>query len=376
MKKKTGATPLFQLEPVYISMFQLTILYFTFIISTIDIFVPYLTVQRAGRDGWISVLIALLAMLPVTANALTLTLRFPRRSVIEYSQMVLGLWPGRLVGLLYLLIILVIGVTTARELAEIMSIAFLQRTPKIVFGLTAIGLTIYMVRSGLEVISRVNGILLLFGLFFLSFVSFSVWPRADFARYLPVLENGLKPPVYGSFILVANMAEGFFILSALPFVKQPHKVIGAATIVVPLLGGALLAGTVAIPVLGLESSMRLLMPALELSRIIEIPGLPRLDILIMTGWYAGIFVKLSVAHYVLTILSAQWAGLGSYKPLNIPFGVIIVSLSILMFSTTEQLVQFIGSSFTYLLLTFEFIVPLIILIISWLRGVEEKEKVS
>jgi len=81
-------------------------------------------------------------------------------------------------------------------------------------------------------------------------------------------------------------------------------------------------------------------------------------------------------HYLLAVLTAQWTGLGSYKPLIIPFGIIMIALSMLMFSNTEQLVQFTGSSFTYFLLTFEFSVPLIILIISWLRGVEEKDAAS
>ena len=42
------------------------------------------------------------------------------------------------------------------------------------------------------------------------------------------------------------------------------------------------------------------MPAIELAREIQIPGLPRSDILIMLGWYAGILVRIAVAHYLLT----------------------------------------------------------------------------
>jgi len=276
-------------------MFQNASLFFIFIISTIDIFDPYLIVLRAGRDGWISVFIALFNMGPMVIVGLVLALRFPRRSVIEYSQMILGLWPGRLVGVLYLFLFLVIGVITVRELEEIMSIGFLPHTPKVVFGILVVFLTTYVVWSGLEVTSRVNGILLPLGLFFLSFVFFSVLPRADFSRFLPILENGLKPPLYSSFTLMAQLGEGFLLLSTLPFVKQPRKIIMASLITMPLLNGALLTGTIAIPVLGLESSRRLLIPALELSRLIEIPGLPRLDILIMTGWFAGIFVKFRIA---------------------------------------------------------------------------------
>jgi len=254
-----------------------------------------------------------------------------------------------------------------------MTIVFFQRTPEVIFALITILLSTYIVWSGFEVINRVNGILFPIGLFFLILVSFAVLPRADLTRYLPILENGFKQTVSGSFILVAQMAEGFFLLSALPFVTQPRKVIKAAFISIPLLSGALLLGTVSIAVFGLNPTMRMLIPALELSRVIEIPGLPRLDIMIMAGWYTGIFIKLSAIHYLLVLLTAQWAGLKSYKPLIMPYGVIILALSILMFASTNELVQFIGSSFTYLLLTFEFAVPLVLLVIAWLRGVEEKK---
>lgn len=376
VRKKTGATSPYELEHGYVSVFQGTAVFFTFVISTVDIFVPYLTVQRAGRDGWIAVLLAMLLNLPLVAVMLALIFRFPRRNIIEYSQLILGVWPGRLVGLLYLFFMLLIGVVTARELMEIMSVAFLQHTPMLVFGILGIALTTYVTRSGLEVLVRVNGILLPLGMFFLVFVGFAVLLRADFNRYLPVLENGIKPPISASLVLLAQITEGFMLSWTLPLTPKPKKIIGALAVALPFLGGALLLGTIAIPVLGLGSTSRLLMPALELSRLIEIPGLPRSDILIMAGWYAGIFVKLSAVHYMLTLLTAQFVGLKSYKPLISPIGIIIVALSMLMFTNTEEFVRFIGSSFTYFLLTFAFILPLIILAVSWLRGVEEKEPAS
>lgn len=376
MKKKTGATSPFKLEHGYVSMFQGTSVFITFVLSTIDIFVPYLTVQRAGRDGWISVFLMMLFNLPLVATLLALTLRFPRQNIIGYSQLILGVWPGRLVGLLYLFFMLLIGVVTTRELMEIMSIAFLQHTPQIVVGMLAVALTTYAARSGLEVVNRVNGILLPLGMFFLVFVGFAALPRADLNRYLPILENGIKPPLNASLVMLAQIAEGIMLLWTLPLTPQPRKIINSLAWALPILGGALLLGTISIPVFGAEAVARLTMPALELSRTIDIPGLPRSDILIMAGWFAGIYVKLSAVHYMLSLLSAEFAGLKSYKPLITPIGVIILSLALLMFSNIKELLRFIGGPFTYLLLTFEFALPLIMLIISWLRGIEEKEAAS
>ncbi|MFZ5644242.1 MAG: GerAB/ArcD/ProY family transporter [Bacillota bacterium] len=376
MKNKAGATPLNRLESARVSLFMGGILYYTFIISTVDIFVPYHIVRQAGRDGWISVLITMAEMLPGAAVAIALTLRFPRQTIIEYLQLILGLWPGRLLGLAYIFFLLVLGSTTLREFEEIMTIAFLQLTPKIVFGAVALVLSSYVVFSGIEAIYRVNGAVIPIGVLFLFFVGLSTLPRADFTNYLPVLEQGIGPPIHGSFLLFANLMEGFIILSLLPFVNNPRGVVKAALISIPALGISLLLGTIAIAVFGAELSKKILMPALEMSRLIEIPGIPRLDMLIMLGWFAGIFIKISVIHYLLVLLSAQLAGLGTYKPLIIPFGILLISLSIYMFPNVIELVDFIGSSYTYFLVAFEFAIPLILLFIAWSRRLKAGDQTN
>jgi spore germination protein KB len=189
------------------------------------------------------------------------------------------------------------------------------------------------------------------------------------------MENGLKPPLNASLILLAQVAEGFVLLGMLPFTRHPGRVVGIVAAVLPFIGLALLLGTISIAVFGMTELRKLLMPALELSRIIDIPGLPRSDVLIMAGWYGGIFVKLSVLHYFLVLLCAQYTGLRTYKPLIIPVGIIMLSLSSVIFPNTTDMLNFISGPYTYFLLTFEFVLPLIMLIVSFLRGIEEKEGV-
>lgn len=377
MQKRSAATQLFILEPGFISLFQAIILYISVVLSTIDIFAPHLTAERSGRDGWISVLFTYLMAVPVAATGLALAFRFPRRSLIEYLQMVFGVWPGRVVGFVYLFFFLAVVSTISRELEEIMSIAFFQYTPSVMFSVTAVLLSAYLIYNGAEVIGRINEVIFPLGMIILGLVFLLILPRADFMRYLPVLENGIKVPLRSSFTLLGFLAEGVIMLYVFPLMvrARPKKIVTGVSFAVSFIILALLAGTIAIPVLGLHSVTRSLMPALEVARHIEIPGLPRPDILIMTGWYAGIFIKISVIYYVLVVLTAQLLGMSSYKPLVLPYGVIIVSLSSLMFASTQELAHSIGGSITYFLLTFEFVLPLIILIVAWLRGVEEKEKI-
>ncbi|OPZ74079.1 MAG: hypothetical protein BWY80_00726 [Firmicutes bacterium ADurb.Bin456] len=51
----------------------------------------------------------------------------------------------------------------------------------------------------------------------------------------------------------------------------------------------------------------------------------------------------------------------------------MVALSYLLFNDTIEVVHFIGNSLVYTLLIFELMIPLLILVISWVRGVEERD---
>ncbi|MBO8137243.1 MAG: GerAB/ArcD/ProY family transporter [Desulfotomaculum sp.] len=86
------AVDAFRLEAGKISARQLMFIIITFIISTADIFLPAIVAQQAGRDSWISVVVANAEAMVVAAVALSLGLRFPQLTLVGICQKVLGKW--------------------------------------------------------------------------------------------------------------------------------------------------------------------------------------------------------------------------------------------------------------------------------------------
>lgn len=96
------AVDAFRLEAGKISARQLMFIIITFIISTADIFLPAIVAQQAGRDSWISVVVANAEAMVVAAVALSLGLRFPQLTLVGICQKVLGKWLGSILALIIL----------------------------------------------------------------------------------------------------------------------------------------------------------------------------------------------------------------------------------------------------------------------------------
>jgi len=71
------------------------------VLATSILFVPGLVAKGAGANSWLSLLFALACGLTVVLLAASLGLRYPRQTVIEYAVDLLGFFPGKLAGFIY-----------------------------------------------------------------------------------------------------------------------------------------------------------------------------------------------------------------------------------------------------------------------------------
>lgn len=91
------------LDPGKISASQLSLLLITLVIATSVLFVPAVTAETAGRDGWMSILFSATAFgLLVAWVCTSLGRRFPRQNIIEYSPKVFGPALGYLTNFSYI----------------------------------------------------------------------------------------------------------------------------------------------------------------------------------------------------------------------------------------------------------------------------------
>jgi|Deesub1362A_J573_1020465.scaffolds.fasta_scaffold00029_85 spore germination protein KB len=303
------------------------------------LFLPHLMYIEARQDAWLSVMLVTLFGLAAGDIIARLGRRFPGQTVIEYSQVLLGRIPGRLVGLTLVGLFICLNAFIIREFGELLVIHFMPETPLVVFVASTILVAVYVVRHGLEVLARVNDIFLPVVIIMLLFLVLLVIPELHpAANLLPVLENGFNPVARGAVPAGVFFAATFVMLMLIPYMSQPRqarRVIARAVLTV----GAfqLLIVLVVISTLGPLTANKLF-PALILAREIDIAAfITNLDPLILLSWIAGGLIKVAVFHYCATLATAQVFGVRNYGPVTVVNGAVLGLLTVILWEDAVEL---------------------------------------
>ncbi|MCR4442675.1 MAG: endospore germination permease [Peptococcaceae bacterium] len=342
---------------------QAVMLMLSMVLPTAILTVPSLTVRLAKQDAWLSIAVAVLAGLLIARLAVSLSLLFPGKTLLEYSEEILGKAAGKVVGLLYIWWFLHMGAVVIREFGVFLVTAIMPETPIIVFHIVVAAVAAYAVRSGLEVLSRFNQLFIpLTGFLAVAFV-LSV-KDMQMVRLLPVFDTGLLPVLKGAAVPASWMGEIVVFTMFIPSLKNPGEAHRLAALSVLLIGFFLTLSILeALLIFGPEITAAWLFPTFNAVRVVSIAGfLERLESVITVVWVAGGFIKVGVFYYAAVLGSAQWAGLKDYRPLVIPVGVVLVSLSILLHENVADMFAFLALTWPpYALLVFEGGIPLLLL---------------
>lgn len=358
------------LENGKISGYQLFLLLLTTVLATGILFVPGITARSAGHDGWLSLLIV--ATIPglMTAEICSkLAMRFPEKTIIQYSEEILGKYFGKFLGLLFIFYIVLINSIIIKEGSSFITSAFLARTPPVVISGALMLLAVYMVRDGIEVISRVNEItiILFFIIFILIFALIS--SEMNLNNLLPINDKGIKAIILGGLPPSVWRTEVVVMAFIIPFVKAPSKVrkisIGAVLFLAIFLAiDNIMSSAVLGDLIAVES-----FPFLSLVRYISLGDfIDRVESVIMVFWVSGVLIKITVFYYGAVICTAQLFKLKDYKPVVLPMGVILLVWSLTILKSSPELLKFISTTSVTMGWTMVVLFPLFLLIMAVITG--------
>src|SRR5690606_38700372 len=120
---------------------------------------------------------------------------------------------------------------------------------------------------------------------------------------------------------------------------------------------------------GYREVQRMVMPALNLVRSIRLGDVvERMDIMIVSIWLLGAFVKSSLFVYLSSIQLAWVAGTRSFRPLALPIAGLGIVLALTIAENLERLVDFLTiGAFIPLSYAVTVALPLLILLIASAR---------
>ncbi|XEC94902.1 endospore germination permease [Paenibacillus tarimensis] len=349
-----------------ISGYQISLLFFTFIVSTLILSVPGIMVAYAKQNAWLSIIFASTTGLVNIYVMTALAKRYPGQSIMQYANAICGKWAGKLIGFYFTYYLFFFISSTVNEHAGFLNTVLLLKTPSLVLMITLLLFCSFAVFSGIESIARCNEVIVLIIVVLLLPIFIFSLRDTEPARLTPVLSEGLAPVIKGSVVPSAWMSQFFFLGWFLPHLNEkPQRARGK--LLISLVCTALLIMAIdllTIMVFG-PITPRMKFAFLDVIKYTNIIGpLERLEAIAITIWILGISIKVSMLLYMFCICATQLFGAKNYRKTIIPVTVLSAVGSVWIFKNAGEFQAWITFAYPILALFTQSLVPLSLLVID------------
>jgi spore germination protein len=375
-RKERGKIKLIRNNDV-ISPYQLAMIVIMTVIGVGVFNIVHIIAKFGGNDGWIIMTALGVAHIFLAFLMVKLSCRFPGKTFPEYIQLIIGVFPGKILVFIISCYILVNLAYEVREFTEVAKMFLLPRTPTEVIIFALILVCVYVVRGGVESVARVAEVTfpILFIPFFL--VLIPGLPRLDLTNLLPFGND-----IGAKFVrMIPHAPHAFrgieFILFYIGFMERPQKAYKPVTwALVFITFFYTLVSVIGISAFGVKSAAKTIWPLLNYIRNINIPGLflERLDGVILSIWVITVFTTIILGFYIVTYSASKILNTKEQKQFALPLMIFIYYLALQPASLAE-LYMWGDWIFKYVNSIFMYVVPIVALVIAAIRrlGVKKSE---
>ncbi|MBS4534756.1 endospore germination permease [Clostridium sp. D2Q-14] len=351
------------LKNIEISNKELIILMAGFIIGDSII----VNIARAVKqDAWISIIISWVFAYVLIGMYVYIAKLNPNKTLIEILIDIFGKYIGRILSVLYLWYFLHLSSLIFRSYSEYISIVVFPETPRIfITAFSSVALVIGL-KYGLETIARTSMIAFIIPPISIIIILLRSFKHMDITNIQPVLEYGMNPILKTSFgLLTFPFGEAILFLMIFTFVNKKEKILKSSFISITFVGVLLIIiSLMNIMVLGPEMINRNYFNLHRTSTVV--PG-AIIDPFITVSQLVLAAIQIWICIYSLLIGITQLFNLNDYKPFVIPIVIISVSLSNWLYNNVAEMFRIAQEIYPYYAIPFQFIIPIIILIISLIK---------
>lgn len=321
--------------------------------------------SHAGRDAWISVLIAAVALIPWLFLLVYIHRSSKQISLTDWLHTKIGKAPTAIFRYGTALFFLLMAVFTMAETLQWIKATFLPESPLVLMILIYSILCIFLATTNLQTIVMVNVVVLFWVVVLGFFVAITNIQVKDYSLLRPFFEHGFKPVITSS----VYPASGFIELLLFLFIQQ--NVQGRFrwyhyAIMIFILHSLTLGPLVgAITEFGPQEATKQRYPAYEEWGLVSIGRfIQHLDFLSIYQWLTGAFIRVSFLLYIVTdLLHMKGNAIRTWRILGPAFFFMSLSLFLLNDHILLKIkgdYLLIATFFFMLLLTFFFTIMALI----------------
>lgn len=314
-------------------------------------------VTLSGRDTWLA------AFISSSLGILWLVFLVMKTSDEKFST-IMKKPAGKIVGFVLFIFLIEAAILMIYDFMNFFRTLLLPKTPPVVFSVVLVLLCAYALSKGFETVARLSTIFISFNFVLITLGLLGSVNKIKIANILPVLENGIKPPLRGALFQFSNFGQ-MLALYSLPvnISAKDSKVKASLAVVIIYLLIAVLS-TELVSLFGVEEVRRIIYKLFEIFRFVNIKNFVRIETAFIPLWFTTFFIKVSILYYAILKTLQLTLELKTYRYLIIPTGIILVALTSLSFSSYIQYSYFYVRIYTYMSVAVMVVVPLALLLIN------------
>ncbi|UKS26968.1 spore germination protein [Paenibacillus sp. HWE-109] len=276
-------------------------------------------INEAQQDAWIASIIAGALGLFIAYVSTKLSLLFPGRTIVQYSQDILGKWLGKLIMIPYFIQWYSVLGVILKEFSDFTILTLLPRTPIWILTITMVLLLMYMTyMGGIEGIGRCSELLGPFIVLMIILILPLNIQVMDWTRILPIYtDTGIAHIFKGALTPLSFFGEVCMLTMFISFMKKPTEgplraILGLSVACFLLTVSSLFV----IMVFGPGLSAKMAHPFFDMVRFISFGGfIENIDVVIVLIWVISVFIKMSLYFFISCYGTAQWLHIKNWRML-------------------------------------------------------------
>ncbi|AZN41561.1 endospore germination permease [Paenibacillus albus] len=293
-----------------ISFLQISMMFMLSVGLLNHVIIIPMTLDKAQRDGWISVLLAGTIYLIWIVLLYSALIKKREKSLFQWLKTTYGAAVSNLLAGIACIYMITLSTMTLKETVTWIHLSISNLTPTIVLAAPLLLVCAFNAYKGIASIANTAAIFLPPVVIFGFFVMTANLPNKDYSLLKPFLEHGMNPVWHGVIYVEAGLIE----LSLLLFMQHHIRkrisfmpLVFLALILIGLTFGPLVG---AIVEFGPKQASFLRFPAYEEWRLVTIGHyIEHMDFLSMYQWFSGAFMRLSLTLFlIIDILNIEKRG--------------------------------------------------------------------
>ncbi|MTI71037.1 MAG: hypothetical protein FH751_12370 [Firmicutes bacterium] len=361
------------MKDVKISNIQFIFLLVSFIFGNSSVFTLG---SGVSQDAWLAYILGWIAGLIIIGVIVYLAKLNQSKTLIGILTDSLGKYLGKSIALIYVVYFIIKGGWVLRTYGEFCKGAGYERTPLVfIISISALVL-VYALNNGLEVLARANELLAPLLVTFTLVVTVLLIPEFTFDNFLPVFESSLgNILISSSTIACFPFGEVMVFLMIFPYMANEEKLVKFTYMTTIIIGFVIFISILRdLLVLGPELIDITIFPTNIVVGIV--PSIQIQPPLLTAVYLIGCGIKAYVYVFAAITAITEIFGFDDYKPLVIPVTTLNVVIGMWIYDNVFEMLHSVTRNVPYIFLIFQFIIPVIMLIITIVKKQNKKQTIS